>query len=505
MTQYTVEQLARRARLLGFNCVRYVISTSLLEHLDQPVIEVMQKVFYDDRRQLESLIKRITRQNPSINSQTIMQVFESAIKALANQRLFVMIAVRPHLSTIPPIPPRLRSVDFYQPQHSASSEFNIDRWLNRLEFLSNLIKERSWWNVVGVSITPDFSSGKSAVRWLQRMRWAALVVAAQNPFLLISIAGIKNGLDLSPLTTQQFITQKMLQQAPQLPRRLMFELHVNADNFISSVLSSFPSPVTPLMDYQNSQQRQQQGESSYSSSSQSSSHSSSSSADYIMNIPFDGSGNTRRKCRGIITELERHGGFLLRETSQITAPMWLSEFGVDIEVYNRRTEKNHPTSGDSLDSETEVHEDGGDGKDIPTNDSDLTKEEHQRNLLMKPWFDCMILWMESKDLDMAYWALNSIYYSSNPPINTARPSWGLLAAGGGGHSYIKNQKILDALHPAMLLNEGPGVDGSRLFQTDKYDLKEFLAREQQRSQPTHDGEGVDGELHQHSIYRNYQR
>lgn len=117
--------------------------------------------------------------------------------------------------------------------------------------------------------------------------------------------------------------------------------------------------------------------------------------------------------------LESRVGFVMDEGHPYTAPLWFSEFGLDTTRYKSTNEKDPDTK----------------------------------------WLTCLMQWMKKRDVDWAYWQLNSRYYIRQGHQDY-KENWSILADTDKNASVImdeevQNPELLAQLTLLMQPTKGP--------------------------------------------------
>jgi hypothetical protein len=198
------------------------------------------------------------------------------------------------------------------------------------------------------------------------MRLGAAAVHNANEDMLIVVSGQRFGSYIRQLKGKSFISDTLQNLHPDLNNRIVYEMH-----FYNLL--------------------------------------------YIR--PFWGLLDEKKVCKKMHAALDWRVGFVLEEGKPYTAPVWLSEFGLDVPSY-------HSEKRQAPDSK---------------------------------WMKCLREYMETRDMDFSYWVLVGEYYRRERQQDY-REDWGLLDRQCSGPKLCKNMNLLQQIKELMLVRMGPGID-----------------------------------------------
>ena len=366
-----MDELVKTIRHLGFNCVRFTMSTEMTENFTVPI-----RVSIDRAMSTETK-GGFYRNNHEFagDDVTVYDVFNAAMKAMKRHDLLVVLDN--HVSEASwccGYTDRNRWWDSFDArrlfnlQRSSSAEaetelsgnsdndlFPVDPWLAGL---SHIATEASKWpHVVGVGLRNEvhnFNPFGRTQRWFKNMRLAGYTVHKVDPSLLIVVGGLSFASYLRHLKSEP-----LFHPDSAIKQQLVYEAH-----FYNLL---YVSPGWKLFGY-------------------------------------------KATCKYMNAFLNTRVGFVTQTGRDFSGPLWLSEFGFNVEEYRPNDERNPDTM----------------------------------------WMRCLRQWMEERDIDWAYWVLHGKYYKREHAQDFFE-EWGLL---NEFHSKVRNPYILDTLRSLMTIRQG---------------------------------------------------
>ena len=339
----------------GFNCVRLTYSVDMALDPGLAVRDSFRAAAKETGVKEADLLKlydRAVGKNPFLASATVRDVFDHVIDALWDRG--VMTVLDNHVSKASWCCDLDDGNGWWAdaPLYAASNSrfFDADDWLNALRAVARWTRGNP--AVVGLALRNELRATWSQIlfapnTWYSKMADAARVVHAANPDALVIVGGLNGGADLSPLRTRAMDTSAWR-------NKHVWETH------------EYPFTVT---------------------------------------TPDLGNCDLTRANYGLLY------GFVLEQGKPYTGPLWLSEFGVNMQ--------GGPNDGLS--------------------DDDLT------------YLTCLVSYMESNDADWALWALQGSYYVRDGVVDKDE-SWGAL---NRAWADWRNPRFRDLLGNMFESKQGP--------------------------------------------------
>ncbi|MBE3044616.1 cellulase family glycosylhydrolase [Candidatus Bathyarchaeota archaeon] len=339
----------------GFNCVRLTYSTDMALNPSLPVRDSFLKAAAETgapEGDLLALYDRAAELNPIVGNGTVREVFDYVIDTLWEED--IMTILDNHVSKASWCCNLDDGNGWWSDAlvYSATNSrfFDTDTWLAGLQ--ATALWTRGNPAVVGLALRNEPRATWTQFlfapsTWYSKMSAAARIVHEANPDALVVIAGLNGGADLSPLRAHAMDTGDWADKH-------VWESH------------EYPFTVT---------------------------------------TPDLGSCEATKANYGLLY------GFVLEQGRTYTGPLWLSEFGVNMQ--------GGPNDGLS--------------------DGDLA------------YLTCLVSYMESNDADWALWALQGSYYVRDGVVDKDE-SWGALDRDWGGW---RNPKFRELLGGMFEVTQGP--------------------------------------------------
>lgn len=339
----------------GFNCVRLTYSIDMALNPGLSVRDSFRKAAEETgapESQILELYDRAVEKNPFVGNSTVRDVFAHVIDALWDQG--VMTILDNHVSKASWCCDLDDGNGWWAdaPLYSASNSryFDSDEWIAGLQSVA--LWTRGNPAVVGLALRNELRATWSQIlfapgTWYAKMTAAARVVHEANPDALVVVGGLNGGTDLSPLRARD------MDISPWRAKHV-WESH------------EYPFTVT---------------------------------------TPDLGNCQLTKANYGLLY------GFVLEQNKAYTGPLWLSEFGVNMQ--------------------------GG--------PNDGLSDDHLEYLT------CLVSYMENNDADWALWALQGSYYVRDGVVDKDE-TWGAL---DGAWSGWRNPRFRELLGKMFESTQGP--------------------------------------------------
>lgn len=339
----------------GFNCVRLTYSTDMALNPGLPVRDSFRKAAAETGAPEQDLLRLYDRAadvNPFVANATVRDVFDAVIAALWDRG--VMTILDNHVSKASWCCDLDDGNGWWAdaPVYAASNSryFDADAWLAGLQAVA--LWTRGNPAVVGLALRNELRATWTQIlfapsTWYSKMSAAARLVHEANPDALVVVGGLNGGADLSPLRARAMDT------APWRAKHV-WESH------------EYPFTVT---------------------------------------TPDLGSCAATKANYGLLY------GFVLEQGKGYTGPLWLSEFGVDMQG----------------------------GADDGLSDAHLA------------YLTCLVSYMEHNDADWALWALQGSYYVRDGVVDKEE-TWGALDKAWAGW---RNPRFKTLLGKMFESTQGP--------------------------------------------------
>lgn len=354
----TIDEISASIRSLGFNCVRYTVSIEQIENRTMPIGRSMRPAMSDAA--FDSFFRINTKYDP--NKTLVHEVFSDAMNSLKKHDLMVILDNHvSHATWCCNLNDDNRWWDSSRIftgrwSHSSTEDniFPVQPWVDGLTQLAIFAENPEWSHIVGIGLRNEVNTiGSKDDEWYKYMRMAAEAIYAENPNLLLVVGGT------SFASYLKFLRNELLfpEESPIKPQ-VVFEFHFYNGPYIK------PGWTIP--------------------------------GEYLT-------------CKFMNWFINDRVGFIIEQGKEYTAPLWLSEFGLNVEKY-----------------------------DSTTNSADVM------------WLRCLKTWMKERDIDWSYWVLNGNYYLREGRKDFIE-EWSLLSE---NHSVVRNPDLMDQLTDLMEVTQG---------------------------------------------------
>ncbi|SPO00561.1 uncharacterized protein DNG_03309 [Cephalotrichum gorgonifer] len=339
----------------GFNCVRLTYSTDMALNPGLPVRDSFRKAAKEtgaSEAELLKLYDRAVERNPFLKTANVRDTFDKVIDALWEKG--VMTILDNHVSkaswccNLDDGNGWWKDAPIYA--SSNSRYFDSDEWVAGLQAVALWTRGKP--AVVGLSLRNELRATWSQIlfaagTWYSKMSAAARVVHEANPDALVIIGGLNGGADLSPLRTRAMDVSAWR-------NKNVWETH------------EYPFTVT---------------------------------------TPDVGNCEVTKANYGLLY------GFVLEQGKGYTGPLWLSEFGVNMQG----------------------------GPNAGLSDGDFA------------YLTCLVSYMDNNDADWALWAIQGSYYVRDGVVDKDE-TWGALNRDWSGW---RNPRFRELLGKMFDVKQGP--------------------------------------------------
>ncbi|KAH9313810.1 hypothetical protein KI387_022437, partial [Taxus chinensis] len=346
---------------MGFNCVRLTWALYMFTDPSLGSTTVRESLRKSSLTDAESGIET---HNPDLLDLSVLEVYKRVVSSLGSSD--VMVILDNHISRPGWCCGNSDGNGFF-----GDKDFRPDVWIKGLTTVASTFNGSS--QVVGMSLRNELRGPRQNQNdWYKYMQMGAEAVHKANPAVLVILSGI----ELNPLFQLHLFKEYC---------SLSFDTNLN---FLSRnpVSLNFKEKIVFEMHW------------------------------YAFS---DGqawaNGNANQVCGSVMSSVYSRGGFLITPNKSYTAPLFISEFGID---------------------------------------------QRGTNVNDNRYINCFLAFAAENDLDWAYWALQGSYYIRSGKV-ALDETYGLLA---GDWSHPRNVSFLERLSVLQQPFQGPGLSEHAPYQ-----------------------------------------